>query len=135
MGTACGPAVANSYLRFFELKYQSMLNISLYFRFIDDLLFSNKYLLNHFTTIFPNLNLTISTGKTVQFLDLNISLNPDYSFNFDLFIKKTHTFAYLDCRSNHSRHVFRGIIITLILRIRKICTDFSRFYYHCNMLF
>ena len=58
------------------------------------------------------LNLTVTTGKTVQFLDLNISLGFDHSFNFDLFIKKTNTFSYLDSRSNHTIQVFRGVIIT-----------------------
>ena len=135
MGTACGPSVANSYLQFFENKFKNSLDKCLYFRFIDDLLFSDKHLLNNFSTIFPKLNLTISSGKTVQFLDLNVSLDYNFNFNFDLFIKKTNTFAYLDSRSNHSLQVFRGVIITLVHRIRKICTDFHRFYYQCNLLF
>lgn len=135
MGTSCGPSVANSYLQFFEIKYKNVLERNLYFRFIDDLLFSDKYLLDNFKNIFPKLNLTISSGKTVQFLDLNVSIGQDYKFNLDLFIKKTNTFAYLDSRSNHTLQVFRGVIITLVHRIRKICTDFHRFYYHCNLLF
>ena len=135
MGTACGPSVANSYLQFFEIRHKINLKKTLYFRFIDDLLFSDKNLIDQFKNIFPNLKLTFSTSKTVQFLDLDVTLDKDNGFNFDLFIKRTNTFAYLDSRSNHTLQVFRGVIITLIHRIRKICTEFHRFYYHCNLLF
>ena len=66
---------------------------------------------------------------------MNISIGLDQSFNFDLFIKKSNTFSYLDSRSKHTQQVFRGVIITLVHRIRKICTDYHKFYYHCNLLF
>lgn len=135
MGTACGPSVANSYLQFFEIKYRIFLDRTIYFRYIDDILFTDKTLVDNFKNIFPNLKLTYSTGSTVQFLDLNLSLNLDYSFNFDLFIKKTNTFAYLNSKSNHTLQVFRGVIITLVHRIRKICSDYHMFFFHSNLLF
>jgi hypothetical protein len=135
MGTACGPSVANSYLQFYEIKFRNFLDKTLYFRYIDDILFTDKALLDNFKNIFPNLILTHSTGKTVQFLDLNISLDLDFGFNFDLFIKKTNTFSYLNSKSNHTLQVFRGVIITLVHRIRKICSDYHMFFYHANLLF
>ena len=62
MGTACGPSVANSYLQFFEIKYRIFLDKTLHFRFIDDLLFSDKPLFDNFKTIF--LNATTSKLST-----------------------------------------------------------------------
>jgi hypothetical protein len=134
MGTSCGPSVANLYLQYYEIKYKHLLTNTIYFRFIDDLLFEKDSLLTEFKTIFPKLTLTTNTGSIVQFLDINLSFNPDYSFNFDLYIKPTHTFSYLRTNSNHTRHIFKGIIITLILRIRRICSNISQYYYHCNLL-
>ena len=85
--------------------------------------------------IIPSLNLTINEEFPVQFLDLNISINNLNIFEFDLFIKKTNTFSYLNVKSNHPPHVFKGIIISLILRIRRICSNNNQFNYHCNILY
>ena len=138
MGTSCGPSVANLYLAYFELKYKIFLNNSLFYRFIDDILYtdSNNSLTDKFTEIYPDLKLNTVTSNKVQFLDLNISFNLDRSLNFDLFIKSTFTGSYLDMRSNHPKHVFKGIIISLVSRIRRICTDDHNYYLHTtNLLF
>ena len=136
MGTSCGPSVANLYLTFFELKYSIFLKNSLYFRFIDDIIYtdSNNFLTHKFPEIFPDLNLNTVTSSKVQFLDLNISFNIDRTLNFDLFIKPTFTGSYLNINSNHPNHIFRGIIISLISRIRRNCTDDSNFYLHSSNL-
>ena len=138
MGTSCGPAVANIYLAYFEIKYKMFLDISLYYRFIDDLLYtdSDNSLTNKFPEIFPDLKLNCITADKVQFLDLNISYNTDRSLNFDLFIKPTFTGSYLSINSNHPKYIFKGIIITLVSRIRRICTNLNNYYLHTsNLLF
>ena len=136
MGTACGPAVANLYLSYFELKYKSFLSNSLYFRFIDDIIYSdsNNSLTNMFTEIFPDLKLNTVTSNSVQFLDLNVSFNLDFSLNFDLFVKPTFTGSYLSINLNHPKYIYRGIVISLISRIRRICTDINNYYLHCTKL-
>ena len=136
MGTACGPAVANLYLSYFELKYKSFLTNSLYFRFIDDIIYtdSNNSLTNKFPEIFPDLKLNTVTSNIVQFLDLNVSYNLDFSLNFDLFVKPTFTGSYLSINSNHPKYIYRGIVISLVSRIRRICTDINNYYLHCTKL-
>ena len=136
MGTSCGPSVANLYLAYFELKYKMFLDSSLYFRFIDDINYTDSHnsITNKFPEIFPDLILNTITAEKVQFLDLNISFNLDRTLNFDLYTKPTFTGSYLDIRSNHPKHVFKGIIISLVLRIRRICTDDYNYYLHTTNL-
>ena len=138
MGTSCGPSVANLYLSYFELKYKMFLNNSLYFRFIDDIIYTDisNSLTSKFPEIFPDLILNTTTSNKVQFLDLCISFNLDRSLNFDLYVKPTFTGSYLDTRSNHPKHIFKGIIISLVSRIRRNCTDDCNYLLHTsNLLF
>ena len=134
MGTSCSPSIANLYLQFHELKYSHLLNKTIYFRFIDDIFYTDNNLNNYYKEIFPKLNLTITTGKIVQFLDVNIKYDLDSKFNFDLFIKKTNTLSYLNTKSNHKDHIFKGIITGLVHRIKRICSDSNQYYYHTNLL-
>ncbi len=138
MGTSCGPSVANLYLAYFEIKYKKFLDTSLYYRFIDDVIYTDSFnsLTHKFPEIFPDLKLNSVSEETVQFLDLNISFNFNRTLNFDLFIKPTFTGSYLDNKSNHPKHVFRGIIISAVSRIRRNCTDLHNYYLHTsNLLF
>ena len=123
-------------LKIAELKYKNLLNISLYYRFIDDILYcdSDNFLTNKFTEIFPDLILNCVTSNTVQFLDLNISFNMDRSLNYDLYIKPTFTGSYLNIKSNHPNHVFKGIITSQVSRIRRNTTDLCNYLYHSTNL-
>ena len=67
-------------------------------------------------------------------MDLNISFSPDGSLNFDLFIKPTFTGSYLNSKSNHPKHTFRGIVLSLVSRIRRICSNLNDYLYHCSNL-
>jgi len=62
MGTSCGPSVANLYLAYFEIKYKKFLDTSLYYRFIDDVIYTDSFnsLTHKFPEIFP-IFLLIST--------------------------------------------------------------------------
>ena len=134
MGSPCCPSVANTYLSYFEIKYKHMIKVSLYYRFIDDVFYSdtNEELTKYFPTIYPNLKLNYVTGDIVQFLDCNISKNSNNTLNYDLFVKPTFTGSYLHIDSNHVPHTFRGIIISLINRIRRTCSDLNKYYYHSS---
>ena len=136
MGTSCGPSVANLYLAYFENKYRKVLDNSLYYRFIDDVLYTDteNFITSKFKEIFPDLTLNCFTSDQVQFLDLNISFNLDRTLNFDLYIKPTFTGSYLNINSNHPNHVFKGIIISLVSRIRRNCTNDYNFYKHTTNL-
>jgi hypothetical protein len=88
-----------------------------------------------FPEIFPDLNLNIITGDTVQFLDLNMSFNIDRTIDFDLYTKPTFTGSYLKTCSNHPNYIFRGIIISLVNRIRRICSSMNRYHYNSSILY
>jgi hypothetical protein len=137
MGTSCGPAIANIYLSYFELKYKVYINNSLYYRFIDDISYtdSNNTLTNMLPEIFPDLKLNIVSAETVQFLDLNMNFNRDRSIDYDLFTKPTFTGSYLNTTSNHPNFIYRGITISLVSRIRRICTLMNRYYYNTSILY
>jgi len=137
MGTTCGPSVANLYLAHFENLYISLLNTSLYHRYIDDLFLIADYEVNnsHFDNIFPDLKLNIESSKVVNFLDLKISLNFYHELNFDLYIKPTNTFSYLLFSSNHPAFILKNIPKSLIFRIRRICSNTKDFFFHTTVLF
>ena len=136
MGTQCGPSIANLYLAFYEIRFHSLLNFTIYHRYIDDLFFIADELIvdNYFKYIFPGLNLNIDQSDKVNFLDLNISFHFDYSLYIDLFIKPTHTFSYLNFNSNHPPFIFKNIPNSLIQRARKICTFDHDYLFHCSKI-
>jgi hypothetical protein len=75
MGTICGPSLANIFVSNLE-KHWFHINKPLhYLRFIDDILFINKSKIDliNLKNQFDNLKLNISSGQSVNFLDLNIS--------------------------------------------------------------
>ena len=75
------------------------------------------------STAFGSLKLNIITGKIVNFLDLNISIDFNSNFlDFDIYYKPTNTFSYLFISSNHPTYIFKNIIKSLFIRLRRICT-------------
>ncbi len=57
MSKSCGSSVVNLYLAYFELKHKTVINNSLYYHFIYDVLstdYENR-LTNKLKDIFPNL--------------------------------------------------------------------------------
>jgi len=97
----------------------------IYKRFIDDIFIGSKNSIdiNEFTNTFGYLKFNICNDETVQFLDLEISLDKLYNkLNFSLYVKKTNTFSYLNVNSNHPKHIFKNIPKSLFIRVRRICT-------------
>jgi hypothetical protein len=136
MGTVFGPSVANMYLAFYEIRFLHHLNVSLYFRYIDDNLHISKDHLtsSDFEKVYPNLKLNISNKEEVQFLDLNIKFDILNALNFDLYIKPTNTFSYLLTYSNHGQFIFKNIIKSLIHRTKRTCTELNRYNYHSSII-
>ena len=111
MGSKCGPTIANIYLLCLERKFLTIYNIPFYARFIDDIFsifmmdFDTKLLTNN--NVFHNLTLNEVCSDTVNFLDLDISLDKiTKKIIFSVYIKPTNTFTYLLSRSNHPSFIF-----------------------------
>ena len=70
---------------------------------------------------------------SVTFLDVTVHLTDGVLWT-DLYCKPTDSHNYLNFDSAHPRHSFKAIPYSQFLRLRRICTNDSDFYRHCNML-
>ena len=131
MGLICGPSIANIYVFILENKFLCIHRPIYYKRYIDDIfkIICNSFPLDLFVNSFHNLKLNIFSGKTVPFLDLNISFNNiTKSLDFFLYTKPTNTFGYLLTSSNHPNFIFDNIPKSLFIRLRRICTDITKYF-------
>ena len=139
MGSACGPSIANLFVYIYEKKWLSIHKPLVYYRFIDDIFIISQLDLTQlslsFVDTFGKLKLNIVSNNTVNFLDLNISIDSiTLSLDFSLYTKPTNTFSYLYILSNHPPYIFKNIIKSLFIRIRRICTKFSNFIFFSSKL-
>ncbi len=137
MGCICGPSIANLYVYLLEREWLNKHQNIIYYRFIDDIFIASTYEINldEFKQNFGYLKLNIECNKKVNFLDLELSINKiSNKLNFNLYIKPTNTFGYLLPTSNHPTHIFDNIPISLIKRIKRICSNYEDYLYHANNL-
>ena len=143
MGTDCAPLVANLFLFYYEYKYMRNLikcNLMLAKRFtntmryIDDLLTLNNTSFNSaIDDIYPEeltLKKTSESSTALSYLDIQITIvNGKYStavydkqdnFNFRIV-----NFPYLN--SNIPSGPAYGVYISQLVRIGRICSDYSDF--------
>jgi hypothetical protein len=78
MGSKCGPAIANIYIAYLEKSFLTI-NIPIcYYRFIDDIfvmILDNFHISILTLNWFSDLKLNVVSDSSVNFLDLDISLN------------------------------------------------------------
>ncbi len=138
MGTKCGPSIANVYLYIMETLFLTIHKPLYYSRYIDDIfiIVANNFDILILTKFFHNLILNIELNNAlVCFLDLSCYLNKFTNLlNFSLYKKKTNTFQFLLCSSNHQKNIINNNPFGSYLRIRRICTYSHDFIYHSNIL-
>ena len=128
MGSACGPSIANLFVYILEKRWLTIHRPIVYFRFIDDILLILKNFGDIFSLVnsFGSLKLNYVSNKHVNFLDLEIWIDELTStLCFKTYYKPTNTFCYLHISSNHLPHIFKNIIKSLLIRIRRICTFYK----------
>ena len=101
-------------------------------RFLDDLFFgwlgtqrqfSNfKSILNE-VGIKHGITFKGEVGKTVDFLDITVSLTSDGKLRTKMFVKPTDATRYLNRRSDHSPHTFVSIPFSQFRRAVVLCSD------------
>jgi hypothetical protein len=136
MGCICGPSVANLYVYILEIKWYYIERPLIYYRFIDDTFIALKDKLNlvQFQNNFDYLEFTENSGKTVNFLDLNIKYNHlDNKLEFSVYIKPTNSFNYLRTTSNHPPHIFTNIPKSLFIRNRRISSNYDDYMQISNL--
>ncbi|CAF1074569.1 unnamed protein product, partial [Brachionus calyciflorus] len=137
MGCKCGPSEANLYLFILEKYWVSLHSTLLYKRFIDDILIISLYEININELIeqFIYLKLNVTNANEVVFLDLKIKFDIIQKILiFDLYIKPTNSCCYLMPISNHPKHIFDNIPISLFTRIRRICSLYIDYLHHSRDL-
>lgn len=137
MGIICGPTLANLFLSILEEKWLVIHRPIFYKRYIDDIFIISTFKLNstHFQNFFSNLQLNIVIENEVNFLDLLISIDKiTNKLNFNLYIKPTNTFSYLQTNSNHPDHIFKNIPKSQFKRIRRICSSILDYFYNSRRL-
>ena len=137
MGCKCAPVLANLYLYLLEKKFLFIHKPFFYKRYLDDLflIIHKDFNIELLYGFFENLKLTISCKNgVVNFLDLDISF--DYTLGkikTSLFIKPTQSFSFLLTSSNHPDFIFKNIPKSILIRVRRNCTNLSDYFYFSNI--
>ena len=137
MGSICGPSIANLFVSIYEKKWLTIHRPFIYFRFIDDLFMVLKdiLILESLKNSFGSLNLTFEMGKSVKYLDLEISIDKLTSYlDFSMHFKPTNTFSYLHIESNHPKYIFNNLVKSLLIRARRICSKINNFIYFASTI-
>ena len=132
MGTRMAPSYAILFMDAFEQQIRTMNpNITNYYRFLDDIFITIKGTeneLNNFLTSLNTLHDSIKftweySKKSINFLDIQVTKQPDGTLRTGLYTKPTDAHTYLDYRSCHPPHIKKSIPYSQALRLCRICSD------------
>jgi hypothetical protein len=135
MGTAMGTPAAVSYsdvvVYFLEIQFLLKLLadklVSLYRRYIDDLFIiakKNSGIIERFNEQCASIQLDVYThGQSAIFLDMVISITPDFQLSTTLYQKPINSFIYLTPFSAHRPSVLINFIREELNRCRLRCSD------------
>jgi hypothetical protein len=135
MGSISSPTIANLYLSILEDNFLVIHRPFLYKRYLDDIfiIVKKNFNINILNMYFENLKLILSSSNVVNFLDLIIEIDYTYKrFKISLYIKPTQSFAFLSMDSNHPKFIFKNIPFSILIRVRKNCSDLNDFFYYSN---
>ena len=138
MGSISSPTIANLYLSILEDNFLIIHRPFLYKRYLDDIFIVVKkdFNINILNLYFENLKLILSSSNYVNFLDLNIEIDYIYGrFKISLYIKPTQSFAFLSTDSNHPNFIFKNIPFSILIRVRKNCSDLNDYFYYSNKFY
>ena len=131
MGSPIGPSFANTYLLNVDNVISHTPGILKYFRYIDDvLIFADSSLLK--PSFFADINVIDRniqfdqpvTGKSIDYLDLSLTINPSGRVEFCTYEKNIASFnRYIHYNSFHSLPLKSGIVIGQAKRILKTCSS------------
>ncbi len=122
MGSKCGPVVANTFLITYEQSWLSIHKPLVYARFIDDIFVvcNTDEQVVTLKNNFENLVLNIEEGQTVNFLDLNISI--------DQWTNRFHKYFFLLINLHPSKPLINAKL-GFILGSKKPSLSFNSFYF------
>ena len=144
MGTACACVTSDIFICNFVEKnlFKHLYRPAFYKQYRDDSfgiwLHGKEKLdnfLNHINTLHPKIKFTMSTGKTIEYLDLKISLTEWGTIATETYYKPTDTFQMLPYNSNHPNHVKNNIPKSQLIRHIRNCTYPQNLRLHTTHLF
>jgi hypothetical protein len=138
MGTSMAPAYANTYLKQKEdllLKHTThKQHIILYKRYIDDILIiydnQDDSLTDFIQTLkhaYNPLTLNLKTGKQDNFLDIQLKINhTTHTIDTSIHHKPLNTKEIIHYNSLHPTHIKQNILTNELLRIERICSNYTQ---------
>ena len=115
---------------------------SIWIRYVDDIFMiwndsedKLKDFLAYINAVNPAIQFTHAHSfKSVNFLDVLVTLTNDGTISTDLYTKPTDTHQYLHMNSCHPNHVKKAIAFSQATRILRICSDPATAQSRCNEL-
>jgi hypothetical protein len=99
-------------------------------RFLDDVLLKWKLslgnpedLLSEMNSFYPKINFIMEKGRSLPFLDVRFTLNPNNSLSTDIYYKETDTHNYVPFYCYHPHKTLTNIPFSLARRICAIVSD------------
>jgi hypothetical protein len=144
MGTACACVTSDIFICNFVEKnlFKHLYKPAFYKQYRDDsfgIWLHGKekldHFLNHINTLHPKIKFTMSAGKTIEYLDLRISLTEWGTIATETYYKPTDTFQMLPYNSNHPNHVKNNIPKSQLIRHIRNCTYPQNLRLHSTHLF
>lgn len=131
MGSPSSGLIAEVYVNHVEKKIMQLANsdrIIMWKRYVDDIFCiwagTDEELTNLFDTINSRFNIKFTLEKAVKnsinFLDLNITLNEDHSFSYNIYRKTTQTDSIIPFHSYHAPPIKRTVFRFLFNRLLNI---------------
>ena len=143
MGTPCACTVSDIFIcRFMDKALQNApLKPTIYKQYRDDgfgvwthgpaALESFRDYLN---SLHPTIKFTLNFGRTIDYLDLRLTLDKYGHIQSETFYKETETFEYLHPLSNHPPHCKQNIALSQQIRHIRNCSTRSSFRHHTLLL-
>jgi hypothetical protein len=139
MGCPAGGSMANTYLLKWEQTFTEDITFKPYLlcytRYFDDGFFiwtgpneTLQKLLTCINNIDPAIKTTHSTGKSIQFLDIQITIDANNNLLTRPFRKSTASTQFLHYKSNHPNHIKTNLPFSLIYRNFLISSNTATFH-------
>ena len=146
MGNPCSPSTANIFLKKLDQAATHWrILLQLFFRFLDDVFFvwpageqELKVFERFLNSIIPNIHITLNVSSTeVNFLDITVfkHINSEgiCTLQTKTFFKPTDTHQLLHTHSYHPPHIFKSVIQSQFIRLKRL-SSFHSDYQHSSAI-
>ena len=90
--------------------------------------------LDYLNSLHPTIKFTMNFGRSIDYLDARISIDPFNRFKSETFYKETETFEFLHPSSNHPHHCKNNIALSQNIRHLRLNSSPNSFLHHANLL-